>query len=231
MLELIVDGFSGCISRRDRTCIVHDINFRQRSGEFVGIVGPSGSGKSTLLKLLLNIFDGHRTGDICWIYNGEKLPNRAVRKRVKFVPLKDFSDPELTVEEALKNQILLREGQRHSVAKLEFLLNTFSLQECRKNRVGDLADHQVSTGQRRRLGLALEFTGFPQGLLLDEPTSGVDSECARTIAVHLKQLARTHQCLVLAVMHQPSPSVSNALHFILAHELQVTDYSTLHSGV
>jgi ABC-2 type transport system ATP-binding protein len=142
---------------------VDGIDFDVKRGEIFGLLGPNGSGKTSTLESL----EGLRTP------NGGTLrvvgvdPAREPRnlRNVIGVQLQTSGLPEsITVDEAMKFF-----SAYHGVDPRFDLLDRLSLSEKRKAQY-----HQLSTGQQRRLSLALALAHEPPVLFLDEPTAGLD---------------------------------------------------------
>lgn len=68
-------------------------------------------------------------------------------------------------------------------------------------------DPRLSSGEKKRLGVATQLVTKPAILLLDEPTSGLDSSTALEMMLKLKDIARTQGMIILASIHQPSKDV------------------------
>ena len=142
---------------------VDGISFEVERGEIFGLLGPNGAGKTSTLESL----EGLRAP------NGGSLrvagvdPTREPRKlrNVIGVQLQTSGLPEsITVDEAMKFFCAY-----HGVDPRYDLLDRLGLAEKRKAQY-----HQLSTGQQRRLSLALALAHNPSVLFLDEPTAGLD---------------------------------------------------------
>lgn len=155
--------------------VLSDICMHAQKGEIIGIVGESGCGKSTLLKLLLRFWkkDG---GSIC--YNGtdiDQTDGESLLDNVTMVSQTTYLFDE-TIEDNLRiakpeaAQQELEEACRMASVH-DFIM---SLPEGYKTRVGALGD-DLSSGEKQRLGLARAFLRGSSLILLDEPTSNVDS--------------------------------------------------------
>jgi ABC-type multidrug transport system ATPase subunit len=68
-------------------------------------------------------------------------------------------------------------------------------------------DPRLSSGEKKRLGIATQLVTKPAILLLDEPTSGLDSSTALEVMLKLRDIARTQGMIILASIHQPSKAV------------------------
>lgn len=146
-----------------------------KRGEIVGIVGESGCGKSTLLKLLLR-FWGKDGGEI--LYDGtdiERINSASLTDNVTMVSQSTYLFDE-TIEDNLK---IAKENARREelesacrMASVHDFIVT--LPEGYKTRAGALGDN-LSAGEKQRIGLARAFLSGSGLILLDEPTSNVDS--------------------------------------------------------
>jgi ABC-2 type transport system ATP-binding protein len=166
---------------------VDDINFEVKRGEIFGLLGPNGAGKTSTLESL----EGLRQP------NGGSLrvagvdPAREARKlrRVIGVQLQSAGLPEsITPDEAMKFFCAY-----HEVAPRYDLLERLGLSEKRKTQFREL-----STGQQRRLTLALAVAHNPQVLFLDEPTAGLD--VASRVDLHdlMRELQANGSTIVMA---------------------------------
>jgi ABC-2 type transport system ATP-binding protein len=142
---------------------VDGVSFDVKQGEIFGLLGPNGSGKTSTLESL----EGLRPP------NGGSLrvagvdPTREPRKLRNLigVQLQTSGLPEsITVDEAMRFFCAY-----HGVAPHYDLLDRLGLAEKRKAQY-----YQLSTGQQRRLALALALAHEPPVLFLDEPTAGLD---------------------------------------------------------
>lgn len=155
--------------------ILKNLSIQIGKNELVGIAGKSGSGKSTLLKLLMRFWDinsgsikidGNEISDI----NTDSL-----RKNESYVTQETalFND---TIEENIKigNTKATHEQVVDAAKKASIHDFISSLPDGYKTRVGELGDH-LSGGERQRIGVARAFLHDANLILLDEPTSNLDS--------------------------------------------------------
>lgn len=182
--------------------ILSDVSVRFPEGSVVGIVGRSGSGKSTLLKLLMRFWDVQKgrvrlsgtdvssinTGNLremeSFVTQETHLFHDSIKNNLRIAKL-DATDDEIVA--ACKK-----------AAVHEFIM---TLPQGYDTPVGELGD-TLSGGERQRLGLARAFLHDAPLMLLDEPTSNLDS---LNEAVILKSLHE--QCAgktVVLVSHRAS---------------------------
>ncbi len=141
---------------------VADLDLEVQPGEVFGFLGPNGAGKTTTIRMLLDILrPTSGTAEVL----GRAPGDTAMRARIGFLPAELHLDRHYTVREAIDFLGALRGGfDESSVGQL---LERFDLDPGRT--IGDL-----STGNRRKVGVTQAFAGRPELLILDEPTSGLD---------------------------------------------------------
>jgi ABC-2 type transport system ATP-binding protein len=142
---------------------VDDISFDVRQGEIYGLLGPNGAGKTSTLESL----EGLRAPDGGSLRVAGVDPTRDVRslRNVIGVQLQTSGLPaNITVVEAMRFFCAY-----HGVEPNLALIERLGLGEKRNTQYSEL-----STGQQRRLALALALAHEPQVLFLDEPTAGLD---------------------------------------------------------
>ena len=142
---------------------VDGITFDVQQGEIFGLLGPNGAGKTSTLESL----EGLRAADGGSLFVAGVDPTKEPGKlrNVIGVQLQSSGLPEtITPIEAMKFFCAY-----HGVTPRYELLERLGLGEKRSAQF-----HQLSTGQQRRLSLALAVAHDPQVLFLDEPTAGLD---------------------------------------------------------
>ncbi len=193
--------------------VLKDINLQAQNGEIVGIVGESGCGKSTLLKLLLRFWqkDG---GSIA--YDGEDIENINTDSLLSNVTMVSqstylFDD---TVEENLRlaKEDATPEEMREACKKASVHDLIMSLPEGYSSRVG-LSGDNLSAGEKQRIGLARAFLSGSKLILLDEPTSNVDSINEGII---LQSLAdqRKDKCIILVSHRLSTMAIADRVYTI-----------------
>lgn len=141
---------------------VNDINLRIPAGECYAYLGLNGAGKSTTARMLLDFIRPTR-GTISVL--GGHGRDQSVRARIGYLP-GDLNLPRaMTGGDAIAFFGGLEGSRRHVDPKA--LIERFGLDPSRPFR-------ELSTGNRRKVGLVLAFMTDPELLILDEPTSGLD---------------------------------------------------------
>ena len=171
--DLTVQNLS--FSYNAETPVLRDIDLHAKKGEIIGIVGESGCGKSTFLKLLLRFWQKNSSAIRFGGVDVDDIDTAALLKNVTMVSQTTYLFDE-TIEENLRiakpdaTQEELETACRMASVH-EFIL---SLPDGYKTRVGALGDN-LSAGEKQRIGLARAFLRGSEWILLDEPTSNVDS--------------------------------------------------------
>ncbi|KAI2806146.1 ABC protein, sub ABCG [Blomia tropicalis] len=178
------------------------------SGNMTAILGPSGSGKSTLLRMLLGESEHIIMGNIGIVH---KICNRNQKRKLKVacVRQEDHLPERLTLNESLLFASKLQNPQKNI---------KFHYDNCRRiigllslEAIGNTMLMKCSGGQRRRVSIGLELLSYPDVLILDEPTTGLDSATCSKLVQLLQKLAhatdRRQSITIVATIHQPSATV------------------------
>lgn len=115
-----------------------------------------------------------------------------------------------TLEFAHRLAVPLAKGSTERRALISKLLLDLDLTtDISNKRIGSAwgGEPRLSSGERKRLGIATQLVIQPAILLLDEPTSGLDSSTALAMISRLKEIARRQGMIILASIHQPSNDV------------------------
>ena len=141
---------------------VADLDLTVEQGEVFGFLGPNGAGKTTTTRLLLDALRP-TSGSVRVLGGTGRDP--AIRDRIGVLPADLHFDPRLTGHELFAYLGRLRGAD--GGAEVTALCERFSLDPGR--RIDEL-----STGNRRKVGIVAAFAHRPELLILDEPTSGLD---------------------------------------------------------
>jgi ABC-type glutathione transport system ATPase component len=186
---------------------VADFSMTINAGESVGLVGESGSGKSTTSRMICRLIDPSE-GDI--VFEGESIGHIAARDfhrspfrkdiQIVFQDPNDSLNPRFTAFDCIAHP-LLRLGRMRPGDALRR-----RVEECAR-RVGLEADllprfpHQLSGGQKARVGIARAIACRPRLLVLDEPTAALDVSVQAVVLQLLDRLRREDDLAFLFVSH------------------------------
>jgi ABC-2 type transport system ATP-binding protein len=136
-------------------------------GEVFGYIGPNGSGKTTTIKLIMGLnFPSGGEGEVL----GKPLGDRAVRRRMGYLPERPYFYDYLTAEEFLHfygslHGMSKKERQR----KIDELLPLVHMERARHVQL-----RKFSKGMLQRVGVAQALINDPELVVFDEPSSGLD---------------------------------------------------------
>lgn len=182
--------------------ILNDFSLQIKQNTIHGILGRSGCGKSTLLKLMMRFYETE-SGSIT--YNGtsvNEIETAALRSHIAYVTQDTFLFSD-TIENNMKvaDGNATREMVMEAAKKAAIHDFIMSLPKGYDTKLSELGD-SVSGGERQRIGLARAFLHQAQVILLDEPTSNIDSLNEAIILKSLKE-ERQGKTMVL-VSHRAS---------------------------
>ncbi len=182
--------------------ILDNVTVSVEPGQIVGISGKSGSGKSTLCRLLMRFWDVDKGSASLSGTDVRRVATSALRDAEAFVEqdthlFHDSIRDNLTIAKPDATDAELEAACR-AASVHDFIC---SLPAGYDTMVGELGD-TLSGGERQRLGLARAFLHDAPLLLLDEPTSNLDSLNEGQILKSLSE-QRGHRAVVL-ISHRPS---------------------------
>jgi peptide/nickel transport system ATP-binding protein len=186
---------------------VDGISFKVDRGESVGLVGESGCGKSTTSTMVMRLidktegvimFDGEDIGAIP-ARNFARLP---LRKRIQMVfqDPTDSLNPRFTAARAIADPIL-RLGDVKGRAAVRARCEELARQVGLPVDLLDRFPHQLSGGQKARVGIARAIALNPDLVILDEPTAALDVSVQAVVLNLLHELKQTLGMSYLFVSH------------------------------
>lgn len=207
--NLNVSGLS--FSYDGQTEVLQDIKMHAEKGEIIGIVGESGCGKSTFLKLLLRFWQ-KKGGEIA--YNGidvDKVNSENLLDNVTMVSQTTYLFDE-TIEDNLRiAKPNATQGELEAACRLasvhDFIM---TLPNGYKTQVGALGDN-LSAGEKQRIGLARAFLKGSELILLDEPTSNVDSINEGIILKALKE-QKSKKSIILVSHRESTMAIADRIY-------------------
>lgn len=207
--KLNVTGLS--FSYDGQTQVLKDIKMHAEKGEIIGIVGESGCGKSTFLKLLLRFWQKEK-GEIA--YNGidiDRIDSDNLLDNVTMVSQTTYLFDE-TIEENLR--IAKPDAsweELESACRLASIHDfIMTLPNGYKTQVGALGDN-LSAGEKQRIGLARAFLKGSDLILLDEPTSNVDSINEGIILKALKE-QKSKKSIILVSHRESTMAIADRIY-------------------
>ena len=206
-IKIVSENFSGAEAKNvtfayENETILDDYSLKLEPGKITGIHGASGSGKSTLLKLLMRFWDVNE-GSVS--VDGEdvrKIPTRHLRDMESYVTQEThlFHDS-IANNIAVGNPGASREAIIEAAKKASIHDFIMKLPKGYDTEVGELGD-TLSGGEKQRIGIARAFLHDSPLILMDEPTSNLDSLNEGIILKSLREAAEKKT--VVLVSHRKS---------------------------
>ena len=186
----------------DNEVILDNYSLKLQPGKITGIHGASGSGKSTLLKLLMRFWDVQGGSMSVDGTDVRKIPTRHLRDMESYVTQETH-----LFHDSIANNIAIakpgasREEIMEAAKKASIHDFIMTLPKGYDTEVGELGD-TLSGGEKQRIGIARAFLHECPLILLDEPTSNLDSLNEGIILKSLKESAKKKT--VVLVSHRVS---------------------------
>lgn len=170
---------------------VDHLNFTIEEGHIYGFLGPNGAGKSTTMNIMTGYL-GATEGEV--LINGHdilKEPEEA-KKQIGYLPELPPLYMDMTVREymefAAELKKIPKEKRAESIEDVEKLVK---IKDVEKRLIKNL-----SKGYRQRVGLAQAVLGFPEIIILDEPSVGLDPKQIIEIRELIRKLAKKHTVIL-----------------------------------
>ena len=201
------NGFSGAEAQNvtfayENETILDDYSLKLEPGKITGIHGASGSGKSTLLKLLMRFWDVNQGKVSVDGVDVRKIPTKNLRDMESYVTQETH-----LFHDSIANNIAVgrpgasREEIIEAAKKASIHDFIMKLPKGYDTEVGELGD-TLSGGEKQRIGIARAFLHDSPLILMDEPTSNLDSLNERIILKSLREASEKKT--VVLVSHRKS---------------------------
>jgi len=209
--------------------VLDHLDLQIRKGELTFIIGKSGEGKSVTLKHMMGLMrpdTGHVYIDGVDITTAEEEKVRDIRKEFGILFQQAALFDHMTVRENIS--FPLRENTKLSEKERAFRVEEV-LAQVGLHHIKDKYPNTLSTGERKRVGLARALSTKPKILLYDEPTTGMDpllSEMIDELIVKVNQEEREITSIV--VSHDLKATLATADRIIMLYNGCVVLMGTPH---
>jgi iron complex transport system ATP-binding protein len=201
--------------------ILHDVNLRVVTGEFISILGPNGAGKTTLLRLMMNLLEPSQ-GVV--LLNGEQvrnIPRPLLAKRMALVPQMESVVFPYTVREMVmfgRYPHLTGFGfeKKEDFEIVDMALERTSISDLAARRITEL-----SGGEYHRVIIARALAQQTPLLLLDEPNAHLDLKHQTELFSLLHELNRTNGTTIVCITHDLN------LAALYSHRIAILAQSTI----
>lgn len=170
---------------------VDHLSFTIEKGQVYGFLGPNGAGKSTTMNIMTGYL-GATEGKV--LINGHDILKEpeAAKRCIGYLPEQPPLYMEMTVLEYLAFAAELKKipsGEREG--QIKAVMELTKLEDVRHRLIQNL-----SKGYKQRVGLAQAILGFPEIIILDEPTVGLDPKQIIEIREMIRKLAKNHTVIL-----------------------------------
>lgn len=197
---------------------VDDLSLNIESGKIYGFLGPNGAGKSTTMNMITGYL-GATSGTIK--IDGEDIfenPEKA-RKKIGYLPELPPLYQEMLVEEYLNFAAELKKipktERKQAVAEVMELTGV--------DGVAGRLIKNLSKGYKQRVGLAQAILGYPEVIILDEPTVGLDPKQIIEMRELIKKLGEEHTVILSSHIMQEISAVCEYVFIISKGKLVAAD--------
>lgn len=170
---------------------VNHLNFTIEKGKIYGFLGPNGAGKSTTMNMITG-YIASTEGEI--LIDGHNIleETEEAKKKIGYLPEIPPLYVDMTVSEYLKFVSELKSIPKEKRSgNINEVMSTTKLQSVKDRLIKNL-----SKGYRQRVGLAQALLGYPEIIILDEPTVGLDPKQIIEIRDLIKSLGNKHTVIL-----------------------------------
>lgn len=170
---------------------VDNISFTVNEGEILGFLGPNGAGKTTTMNIMTGYISSNEGSVKINGYDILEKPELA-KKHIGYLPDIPPIYGDMTVLEYLNFVCDIKKVKRSERKKmLEDIINIVKIDEVKERLTKNL-----SKGYKQRVGLAQALVGFPEVIILDEPTNGLDPKQIIEMRDVIKKLSSKHTVIL-----------------------------------
>lgn len=197
---------------------VDNLSFRVERGMIYGFLGPNGAGKSTTMNMMTGYIAATSGTVKINGYDILKDPEQA-KKSIGYLPELPPVYQDMTVYEYLKFVAELKKVKRsEQKAQIEDVMAQTRIEDVQNRLIKNL-----SKGYKQRVGLAQAIIGYPEVLILDEPTVGLDPKQIIEIRELIRELAKKHTIILSSHILSEVSAVCDHIMIISKGKLVASD--------
>lgn len=197
---------------------VDNLSFTVEKGQIYGFLGPNGAGKSTTMNIITGYMSSSEGTVVIDGHDIFEEPEEA-KKRIGYLPELPPLYPEMTVKEYLKFVADLKKVHKSEKNKMiEDIMKTTKIDNVQNRLIRNL-----SKGYKQRAGIAQALVGYPEVLILDEPTVGLDPKQIIEIRDLIRKLSKNHTIILSSHIMQEISAVCDHILIISGGRLLACD--------
>lgn len=186
--------------------IINGLSGTIKSGKITAVMGASGCGKTHFFDLIIGTIESNSKTSGTILYNGKPRVWEEWTKKIAFLPQDDVYAPDLTIMESLMFSLEFDTTKDYKEKE------AIATEALKASMIYDKKNAQIKTlsgGERKRAMIAQTLINHPEILILDEPTTGLDSNSAFKIVTSLQKYAEDNDMIVIITVHQPGEGLFN----------------------
>ena len=197
---------------------VDNLSFRVERGMNYGFLGPNGAGKSTTMNMMTGYIAATSGTVKINGYDILKNPEQA-KKSIGYLPELPPVYPDMTVYEYLRFVAELKKVKKNErQAQIEDVMKQTQIEDVKGRLIKNL-----SKGYKQRVGLAQAIIGYPEVIILDEPTVGLDPKQIIEIRELIRELAKKHTIILSSHILSEVSAVCDHIMIISKGRLVASD--------
>lgn len=197
------------VKRYGNHTAVDNLSFTVEKGQVLGFLGPNGAGKSTTMNIItgyISATEGTVTVNGLDVFEEPEEVKKMIGYLPEFPPLY----PEMTVREYLDFVADIKKVNKKEKAKM--------IQDIMESTMitpmSDRLIKHLSKGYKQRVGLAQAIMGYPELIILDEPTVGLDPKQIIEIRELIRDLSKNHTIILSSHIMQEVSAVCDTVMII-----------------
>ena len=209
----------------DGKCVLDNVNFEVKEGEFLSILGPSGCGKTTILRSLIGLLNP-AGGSI--IKDEEDITNVASYARNMGIVFQNYALFEnMTVLKNVEYALRIRKENHSKGAKAEIRKKALEMLEHM-----DLSAHihkkpaMLSGGQQQRVAIARTLILNPDVILFDEPMSALDVATRLSLRKTIKDIQKEYGTTMIYITHDQEEAFAMSDRIMVMKEAKIVQIDT-----
>ena len=206
------------VKRYGNHTAVDNLSFTVDKGQILGFLGPNGAGKSTTMNIItgyISATEGTVTVNGIDVYEEPEEVKKMIGYLPEFPPLY----PDMTVKEYLYFVADIKKVNKNEKKQM--------IEEIMEaTKITDMASRLIkhlSKGYKQRVGLAQAIMGYPELIILDEPTVGLDPKQIIEIRDLIKDLSKNHTVILSSHIMQEVSAVCDTVMIINKGKLILSD--------
>jgi ABC-type glutathione transport system ATPase component len=222
--------------KNNKKKLLQNINIAIKDSSSIGVIGASGSGKTTLGKAIIKLIPSKGEISIFGIdinkISGKKL--REIRPNIQYIMqnIDSSLNPKLTIRESLSEGLLiknslLKKKDKMNKEEIEKSINDILASVNIEKNILHKYPNECSGGQKQRISIARSIIVGPKIIILDEPTSSLDTKNKNTVLNLLSSLQKKYKLSYIFITHDFSVVEKMCKYAVVLDEGKIVEENTV----